>query len=302
MKNNEDIKLNVTEIQRFCMHDGPGVRTTVFLKGCPLRCVWCHNPETRRCDGELLLYKNKCISCRLCEGLCDKGAHIFDTHHSIDRKKCIVCGICAAACPTEALSLVGRKMPLLQILESVKKDAAFYGAEGGVTLSGGEPLMQGYSAVALLRACRGAGFNTAVETSGYVDEGVLAAAVPYTNLFLWDIKDTDSLRHQRYTGVENEKIINNLLLADSLGGVTQIRCILVSGVNTDRRHYECVAELFSNLTRCLGVELIPYHTFGGAKAEALGLADNGNVDFIPTEAQISEAREVLSSCGVPLVG
>jgi len=282
------------------MHDGPGVRTTVFLKGCPLQCKWCHNPETQKSAHELLFYPNKCIACGACATVCGAGAHIFDGMHRLMRLTCTSCFDCANACPTGALEICGRGMSISDIITEVKKDVAFYGNTGGMTLSGGEPLMHSTS-VELLRACRSIGISTAVETCGYADFNIIRAATEFTNLFLWDIKDTDDTRHKEYTGVSNQRILSNLQALDKLGAKTRVRCIIVGGVNTDTEHYEQVAQLVGSLEFCEGVELIPYHAYGGTKSTFLGKDDSGRVEWIPTRTQLDTAREIFKSRGVRVI-
>ena len=283
------------------MHDGPGMRTTVFLKGCPLHCAWCHNPETQAATSELLLDPKRCIVCRGCTTVCPMEAHCFEKEHTVDRSLCTTCFACAQSCPTGALSMCGKELSIEEILKTVQKDEAFYGARGGVTLSGGEPFLQGVHTVALLEACKKHGLTTAVETSGYTDPEVLRAAISFVDLFLWDIKDTDEARHLRYTGVSNRRILDNLHLADQLGARIRLRCILVGGVNTDAEHYRAVATLASTLSCLEGVELIPYHAYAGSKATLLGRDDNGNPDWIPSPIQLDEARRVLESSGVTII-
>lgn len=288
--------LKVTEIQRFCMHDGPGVRTTVFLKGCPLRCAWCHNPETQSASREMLFYREKCILCRSCSEVCKANAHTFENGHIILRDRCASCFECANICPTGALDVCGREMTPDKILATVERDSAFYGTHGGITLSGGEPLCQPF-AVELLKACKERGISTAVETCGYVDTDVLLSSIPYVDIFLWDIKDTDSDRHQKYTGVSNERIISNLKEADRRGAKTRLRCIIISGVNTDKAHYEGLALLVKSLSNCEGIELIPYHAYGGSKATLLGGEDNGRREWIPSKDELDFARKFIFDCG-----
>ena len=297
-KMNTDIKLKVTEIQRFCMHDGPGVRTTVFFKGCPLRCRWCHNPETQKSKSELLFYPNKCIGCAACKTVCRNDVHITTEKHLIDREKCTLCGKCVENCPTGALEICGKDYTLEEILSVVEKDRAFYGEVGGVTLSGGEPFTQGEAVIELLKACKKSGFSTAVETCGYAEPDIIRAASSYVDLFLWDIKDTDSTRHKQYTGVGNEKILKNLSLINEINAKIRLRCIVVSGVNTDERHYTAIAELASKIINLDGVELIPYHAYGGTKSVFLGGEDNGRKDWIPETEEIERAGAVLRSHGV----
>lgn len=287
--NDNKTTLRVAEIQRFCMHDGPGVRTTVFFKGCPLRCVWCHNPEMQKSEQELMFFGNKCISCRLCASC---SAHSFDGgKHSIDREKCVLCGKCADLCPTTALQICGRDMTVDEIVREVKKDVAFYGTNGGVTLSGGEPLAQA-GVVDLLRAFKSDGINTAIETCGFYD---VSAVLPYTDLFLWDIKDTDPARHEKYTGVSNGRILENLFAADEKGAKTRLRCIITRGVNANVDHYKRVNEIMGKLKNCTGADILPYHAYGGSKATSLGLPDNGDPAYIPTDDEINEATKII--CG-----
>ena len=299
-KMNAEMKLRVTEIQRFCMHDGPGIRTTVFLKGCPLRCAWCHNPETQKSSTELLFYQNKCIGCGGCTISCPQGAHAIEKQHVIDRAKCTLCAECAKGCPTGALQICGNECTVTEILSVVEKDRAFYGDLGGVTLSGGEPFAQKESTVALLKACKEKGFHTVVETCGYADVDVLCAAIPFVDLFLWDIKDTDDERHKKYTGVSTQKIWDNLVLANAQGAKTRLRCILINGINTNQAHYHKVAKIASSLSHCEGVEWIPYHAYGGTKATFLGGEDSGRKEWIPTPEQMEKAKEIVKSADVNL--
>lgn len=294
------MKLPVTEIQRFCMHDGAGVRTVVFLKGCPLRCEWCHNPETQKIEQEILYYKDKCISCGGCEAVCPNHAHAALGVHCFDRSKCAACEKCSDVCPAEALVPAKRDMSIEEIFAEIERDRAFYGKNGGVTLSGGEPLIHGAGVVDLLRLCKENNISTAIETCGYVNPDALKSVIPYTDCFLWDIKDTDPERHRRYTGVSNERIIENLLLADGLGANTVMRCIVVKGVNSDEAHAIALAELWGRLSACEYLELIPYHAYGSSKMLPLGKEDNGRQEWIPTAQDIEKMRDVLTSRGVRL--
>ena len=280
------------------MHDGPGIRTTVFLKGCPLRCAWCHNPETQRFKSELLFYSDKCIRCEACEMSCPNGAHILKDKHFIDREKCVLCGKCIENCPTGALEICGKEYTVKEILSVVEKDRVFYGEVGGVTLSGGEPFAQGEAVIELLKACKESGFSTAVETCGHADSAVIHSALPYIDLFLWDIKDTDSMRHRQYTGVDNDKILKNLSLVNEMNAKIRLRCILVSGGNTDKDHYSAIAEFASKINNLDGVEWIPYHAYGGTKSVFLGGEDSGRKEWVPDTAELDTAKAVLKKRGI----
>ena len=284
----------VFNIQHMSIHDGPGIRTTVFLKGCPLRCAWCHNPETQKYTSEMLFYPNLCIGCGGCVDACTHHACSLTLEHRIHRENCVLCAECTQSCPTGALEICGEDMSLLDILSVVEKDRAFYGDMGGITLSGGEPLTRGETAIALLKCCKEQGLHTVVETCGYVDPNVLREAIPFVDLFLWDIKDTDEERHKKYTGVSNRKILDNLMLANEEGAKIRLRCILVQGVNTEVSHYRSIGMLAERLSDCEGVELIPYHAYGGAKAVFLGGKDNGQHEWIPSESHLEQAKRVLS--------
>ncbi len=295
---NTEMKLRVSDIQRFCMHDGPGIRTTVFLKGCPLRCAWCHNPETQKSGAELLFYQNKCIGCGNCISSCTQDAHIIKEQHTVNRGKCALCGECVKNCPTGALEICGTEYSIEEILSVVEKDRAFYGENGGITISGGEPFSQKESTLDLLRACKERGFHTVIETCGYADTDILRMAIPWVDLFLWDVKDTNDERHKKYTGVSNKKILENLAMADANEARIRLRCILANGVNTEEEHYRGIARIASSLSNCEGVELLPYHAYGGTKTVFLGGEDNGRKEWIPEAEQLEGAKRILKDRGI----
>lgn len=289
------MNIRIFNIQRFCIHDGPGVRTTVFLAGGPLRCRWCHNPEGMTEDRRIFFHPEKCIGCGQClDTGC--GAQIFEPSRYIDRKKCTSCGSCADLCPTNAIERSVYEAECEDILAAVRRDKAFYGDLGGLTLSGGEPMFQAEAALELLRAAKADGINTAIETTGMFPEKYLPPLAETVDVFLWDYKDSNASRLYKNTGGDLDMIENNLKLCDSLGANIRLRCILIHGVNTERAHAEKTGELAGSLKNLNGIDLIKYHPMGQSKFEQLGIPDTFNGrDRIPTEEDMLLFRSVLSA-------
>lgn len=292
--------MRVAEIQRFCTHDGPGIRTTVFFKGCPLRCVWCHNPETQKPTPEIMLHKSLCTGCGACVGICPVGAQkLTEFDRARDVSLCISCGACTDVCAAGACQTVGKDMTVEQVAQAVCEDAVFYADRGGVTLSGGEPLCAD-GVIELLKLLRERKMHVVIETSGACPKDVLAQAVPLTDTFYWDVKHTDPALHKAYTGADPSHILENLAFADSLGAKTRLRCLLVNGLTTSDVHFERVAALYHSLLHSTGVQLLRYHPMGGSKAIALGLANSGKQEWIPTNEQVARAVQILELQGVPV--
>ncbi|MDW7657117.1 MAG: glycyl-radical enzyme activating protein [Bacillota bacterium] len=262
----------IFDIQKFSIHDGPGIRTTVFLKGCPLHCLWCHNPESQKKEPEISFTADRCIGCGWCFTNCPQSAHVMlDGRHILLRDRCTHCGICAQKCYARAIEVIGREVTVAEVIAEVLKDRPFYEtSEGGMTLSGGEPMMQFNFAVALLRTAKGEGLHTCLDTCGFAPIGQFLSLLDVVDLFLYDIKDTDPDRHMQMTGVPLEPILDNLRRIDAAGGRTILRCPLIQGINTDKEHLHKLAEIAESLENVVEVTLHPYHPLGKSKAERIG--------------------------------
>ncbi len=263
----------IFNIQRFSIHDGPGIRTVVFFKGCPLNCRWCSNPESRKNTVELVYDQKKCIGCLSCRSACGYDAILpaSDNKIKIDREKCTTCLACVAACPKHALYTEGRYYTVDALMTEVIKDQVFFeGSGGGVTLSGGEPLAQGEFATAFLKALKSAGIHTVVETSGYVDTDVFKKAVEYIDLLYFDVKHYDDEKHMEKTDVSNHMILQNLKYAASIKKDIVARIPMIPGFNDsldDSQEYVDLLTEYGVNT----VHLLPFHQYGSGKYDLLGL-------------------------------
>ncbi len=259
----------VSDIQRFSAHDGPGIRTTVFLKGCPLRCPWCHNPESQRSSPEILFDEQKCIGCEACRAVCPGGAIDFADPSRIRRALCEGCGRCAEACPTLAATLCGRRMSVAEVMRAVERDRAFYVASGGgVTLSGGDPVCQPDFAADLLRACRGRGISTAIETAGWCPPDVLQRVIEHADLVLLDVKTVDANAHQRCLGQPLDPVVRSARLIAESGVRLIVRVPVVPGFNDGEGSLEPILAFAARLTK--EVAFIPLHRLAEGKYRRLG--------------------------------
>ncbi len=285
------VTATVFNIQCFSVHDGPGIRTSVFLKGCPLDCMWCHNPESKRRAPELFYDSAKCIGCGECARVC-KCHHIDLSHpdrvHIFDRGGCTGCGRCAEVCPAEALELCGRELTVGETLDTVLRDRDFYGSEdgltvhdgltaqnrptvrGGLTVTGGEPLYSFEFTYNLLCGAKAAGLHTCVETSGCAPFERLRELAEVCDIFLYDYKETSPELHEKYTGVDNRQIVDNLLRLDSIGAVSILRCPIIPGLNDRPDHLAKIASLANRLRNIIEIDVEPYHPLGSAKCLRLG--------------------------------
>lgn len=260
----------IFNIQKFCVNDGPGIRTTVFLKGCPLKCVWCHNPESQEPTAGLMFYQDKCVSCGRCVGLCKEGCHrLSDGIHVFDREKCVKCFACVEV-NCGALEKVGRSISSEEVMKEILKDKIFYdNSGGGLTLSGGEPLSQFDFSMDILKKAKEHGLHTAMETCGFAPTDKMAQIAEYVDLFLYDYKETDSRLHREYTGVDNTVIMDNLALLDYMGKDIILRCPIIPGYN-DGNHFDGICAVANRFDHILHVEIEPYHALGESKYAALG--------------------------------
>lgn len=286
--------------KHFAVHDGPGVRTTFFLKGCPLRCLWCHNPESLRIEPQIAWYAHKCISCGECVPVCPAGAHgIRDGRHWIQYSLCKHCGRCEQVCPASALKLYGRKVSVEEALKIALEDLDFYRESGGgVTLSGGEPLLQIEFVREFLRRLKEAGIHTALDTCCLVPRESLCSVLPVTDLFLVDFKHPDSAVHRKLTGQPNEQILENLRFLSGQGANIEIRIPLVPGCNDSERDLEASGRFLSSLNNVQCVKLLPYHSLARSKYAALGMVDTMPRVESPSDAALHHAAEILKQYGL----
>ncbi len=286
------MKARIFEIKRFAVHDGDGIRTTVFFKGCPLRCKWCHNPEGLSAEPELAFYESKCIGCGECVAVCKQSAHVFgDNGHVFERGKCVACGKCEEVCLGSALYLFGREYTADEVFDLVMEDEPFFRASGGgITLSGGECLMQADFCAELLSRFKAAGVNTAVDTCGFAPKSAITKVLPFTDVFLFDIKAISEEVHIACTGKSNAPILSNIRYVDSLNKKIEIRVPFVPGYNDGEMSK--IADFVKSLSGAVKVRVLPYHNLAGSKYAALGTAYTFPAR-VPTTEEVRSAQNLF---------
>lgn len=305
------------DIQGFSVQDGPGIRTTVFLKGCPLRCPWCHSPESQEFPTELNWMKVRCIgvdACGLCldacpHGLITRGEETTDatgapiTYPKVDKSGCDECGACAKACKATALYMCGEDKTLEEIMHRLRHDKPFFDTSGGgVTVSGGECLCQPEFTLELLKQCKAEGIHTAVDTTGFVKWDVIESVLPYTDLFLYDLKCMDSALHKQVIGVPNELILENCKKIAEHGGKIQIRIPTIPMFNDSKEHFDKYGEFLVGIKDAIDiVQLLPYHTLGVSKHERLLKEEKIFVATPPTDKLMQERKAQLEAYGLPVM-
>lgn len=291
----------ILDIQRCSVHDGPGIRTTVFFKGCPLKCKWCHNPESQCFKKELSYIKAKCTKCGKCAEVCPNGVHtIKDGEHIIDYTKCISCGKCVTECQLNALEMKGKDFNLDEVMKVILQDTAYYKkSKGGVTLSGGEVLSHTDASLEILKTCKRKKIHTCIETSGLGSKQSLEKIIDYVDLFLYDYKHYDEEQHKKYIGCSRKTIIDNLEFIQEKGKKVILRCPIIPSVNDVKEHFDGIIETFNRFSVIESVEILPYHNIGTSKAKSIGM--NQDRFETPSKENVLKWNNYLKQSGINVI-
>jgi pyruvate formate lyase activating enzyme len=296
----ENIEGIVFNIQRYSIDDGPGLRTTVFLKGCPLTCLWCSNPESQNPAPEVTYRYTSCKQCGTCVKVCPVHAVTLEEDGvHIDRKACTKCEECIKNCVPKALQMSGKKMTVDEVFKIVKKDADYYEASGGgVTCSGGEILMQPEFVAELFKRSRQAGYHTCADTSGFGDPAAMEKILEHASLVYFDLKHLDPAEHMKYTGVSNDLILKNLELVVKKGVPVVIRVPLIPGYNNSDENLKALAKTVSEIAQGAPVNILPYHRYGANKYRMIDMTYQ--LDNVPelTQQELDHARSIIESFGL----
>jgi pyruvate formate lyase activating enzyme len=288
----------IFDVQRFSIHDGPGIRTVVFFKGCPLACLWCQNPESISKEKEIMFLSAKCIGCNRCLEVCPRNAIDFDYEYRVRKEKCDSCGVCAENCFSQALRVVGKEFTLDELLRELLRDVPFYeDSGGGVTFSGGEPLLHPPFLVEILRKCRESGIHTCIETCGFASWSIFEKIFELTSLFLYDLKIMNPNKHKRFIGADNSLILENAIKLCQVAEV-EFRMPLIPNYNDDSENILRVASFLKNV-RKERIHLLPYHRLGIGKYQQLGKKyENGLLANKVSNDLIGKIKKEFSSHGI----
>lgn len=288
----------VMNISRFCTDDGPGIRTTVFLKGCPLKCIWCHNPESQGAALEIMYNSSKCILCGQCAKVCEKGCHVLNGKHLFERNNCIQCQKCVSACPSEALSIVGKVLSVDEVYLELAKDKQFYDASGGgITVSGGEPFMQAEFLLELLKACKKQEIHTAVDTCGFYLNNTVKDVLDYTDLVMLDVKHTDAEMFETITKQSFSHTIEFLDYMKEIQKPLWIRQVILPGYTDSKEQIENLLKFIQGAS-VEKIELLPYHRLGVSKWEELGIKYEISDILPPTDDVMKDLRQIIKDNGI----
>lgn len=294
----------IFDIQRCALHDGPGIRTNIFFKGCPLTCSWCHNPESQNIAPNLSYNGRLCRGCRMCESVCEQDVHEFSEDengsliHIVHHDRCTACGKCVAVCCYDALELVGKQYTVDELVQELQSDLPYYeiGEGGGITLTGGDPMLQVSFIEAFLNKLEGV--HVCMETAGYASKSAILRILPLVDLFLYDYKVTDAQLHKQYCGETNHIILENLALLHDRGAKIVLRLPIIPSVNDTEEHFRGIAETMKKFPNILKAEIMPYHTLGEGKCEQYGLHGVGQAFRTPARDEVQGWLDRIRELGV----